>query len=79
MGSATGGGEPGSHGPLQILLGGSSNAFPPSDFRKNSVMYTINVVFFFEKKTMECIIIVYILLKFSKTSKFFLKNFQNCQ
>ena len=44
--------------------GGGSNAFgPPPDFRKNSVMYTINVQCFSLKKQWNAYIIVYILLK----------------
>ena len=49
MGSATGG--PGGHAPPPILLGGTVMHWPPPpDFRKNSVMYTINVQCFSLKK-----------------------------
>ena len=73
-------GGAGGHAPPDFTGGGGSNAFgPPPDFRKNSVMYTINVQCFSLKKQWNAYIIVYILLKFSKTSKFVLKNFQNCQ
>ena len=65
--------------PPRFHSGGGSNAFGPLDFRKNSVMYTINVQCFSLKKQWNAYIIVYILLKFSQTSKFFLTNFQNCQ
>ena len=77
MGSATGG--PGGHGPPpQIFLGGgASNAFgPPQILGKillcTQLMYSV----FLWKKQWNAYIIVYILLKFSKTSKFFLKTFK---
>ena len=61
----------------QILLGGGgSNAFGPPDFKKNSIMYTINVQYFSLNKQWNAYIIMYILLKNFKTSKFFLKTFK---
>ena len=49
---------------------------PPPIFRENSVMYTItrNVQCFSLKNQWNACIVMYILLKFSKTSKFFLKT-----
>ena len=81
-----------SWGPPQ---GGGQGAMPSPDFTRGGavmhlappqilgkiLLYTqLMYVFFFEKQQQwNAYIIVYILLKFSKTSKFFFKNFQNCQ
>ena len=75
MGSATGGAM--APPPDFTRGGGPVMHLAPPDFRKNFVMYTIiNVQCLSLKKQWNAYIIVYILLKFSKTSKFFLKTFK---
>ena len=57
-------GGQGAMAPPDFTREGASNALgPPPDFRKNSVMYTINVQCFSLKNQLNAYIIVFILLK----------------
>ena len=80
MGSATGGARGPWPPPPRFYSGGGAvmHLAPLPDFRKNSIMYTINVVFFYEK-TKECIHNSVHFIKIFSNLQIFLKNFQNCQ